>query len=186
MCHKTLYLKARNIYAGKKRIQQNTFSWYSAILIDRIVYLSQERLHVVTERNRCRDPCPNIRPRLGNPRRVRKKCGSQRGQRKPTESINLGSKGLTVTELTIREPACVRPRPSAYMFQLCPLVFCGTLKSGNKGYLWYFFLLWGPLSSFWVASSSFNILIWGKRDVLVLMQFDMPCLVDIPRRPALF
>lgn len=46
-----------------------------------LAQLSSERLHLTTDGNRFRDPHPNTRWSLGNPRkRGRKACRGQRGQ----------------------------------------------------------------------------------------------------------
>lgn len=60
-----------------------------------------------TDESKRRDPQPNIRQNSRNFTEERKDCRAQRGQdntRKPTEPTNVGSKGLTDTELTTREP----------------------------------------------------------------------------------
>ena len=83
--------------------------------------MSSERPHPATDRNRYRDPQPNARSSSVNPvEEGRKDCRRQWGQE---NTQNLGSQGLTETELTTREPVWDQPRSSAYMLQMCNLVF---------------------------------------------------------------
>lgn len=79
---------------------------------------------------------------------------SQNGQRhwrtQPTKSTNQDSQVFTQTEVTIMNLAwfvlCL-----LYKFWLLDGYFCVNTKSKNGG-VWYFFLLLGPFSSYWVVS----------------------------------
>ena len=65
----------------------------------------------------------------------------------PQDQLRRAHRG-SETDLTNKEPACVRVRSSAYMLWLCVAwCSCGTPnKKGSGGSLWHFCLLLGPVS----------------------------------------
>jgi hypothetical protein len=78
--------------------------------------MSSERLHQVTDGNRCRHPQPDIKWNLGNSVEEREGGrGVKDTTRKPTASTNLGPYGLIETDLSSREHVWDTPRPSAHM-----------------------------------------------------------------------
>ena len=96
-------------------------------------------------------------------KRGRKHCVSQRGQghHKNTHKINWpGLMGPTKTEQTIQSGGL----PESDLLSLhircygCAALWSyGTTNSGNKGYLWFFQLVFGHFSSHWIALSSLNM-----------------------------
>lgn len=73
----------------------------------------------------------------------------------PQNQIRRAHRG-SETDLTNKEPACVRARSSAYMLWLYVAWYsCGTPnKKETGGCLWHYYLLVGPFSSYWVATAS--------------------------------
>ena len=85
------------------------------MLADRsLAQLSPERLHPSTDRNRCRDPQPNISQSSGEScdrtgDRGEQARGAKDTTRRPTESTSLGPWGLTETEPPTKEHTWARP-----------------------------------------------------------------------------
>lgn len=141
------------------------WEWYSAIFIDWcLVQLSSERLSQETDGKRCRDlqTLGEAWEILRN--REKKGCRNkecQNNTRNPTESTNWIHRDL---QRLIREPGSLHVwiLISAYMSQLCSLVFLWDSQQEEKGCLWLICLLFGTHFSILHTGLPYQVLIPGK------------------------